>query len=200
MKVFSSRANYYIVESPWVISSLWFLGTAWVRQVWLGSGLGWNACWIGAKCDGCHVEHELPSLQKQAWKSLDAIFALAEIYTYIYKFFNIREVEMKVSSPGEHSSLCLAVDNAALRLLVVCLAHRFAARPGSECQWHCTMCITPRPLTSGAWPGSPHAPSAPALPLGIVGGSRCVQVVKELQNLLQKSGISLDVASASTRA
>lgn len=32
--------------------------------------------------DGCHVRHELSSLQKQAWKSLGAIFALAELYTY----------------------------------------------------------------------------------------------------------------------
>lgn len=104
---------------------------------------------------------------------------------------------MKINSLGEHSTLCLAVDSAALRLLVLRLAHGVAVRPGSEHWCHGTTYITPQPLASGAWPG---IPSAPPFPLGIVGGSRSVQAVKELQNVLQKRGMSLDAASTSAHA
>ena len=163
----------------------------------MGSGLGGDAWWIGAKCDGCHVRHVLSSLQKQAWKSVDATFVLAERERYNF-LYNIAEAEMKINSPWEHSTLfgCRQCSSEAAGSL----AHGVAARPGSERQCHCTMCITLQPLASAAWPGSPCRPSAPPFPLGIVGGSRSVQAVKELQNFLQKSGISLDMASASVRA
>lgn len=69
-EVFSTRTKYWILESAWVICSLWFSGTAWLRQVSLGDGLGWGAwskmwwmacqAWIvqlakaGLGITGCH--------------------------------------------------------------------------------------------------------------------------------------------------